>query len=243
MKLNTDGLILKSRKTGESNRLVTVLTRDLGVINAFANGASKLSGKSAGATETLCYSTFTLSESKGTYTLSEATAVEVFFELRADIERLALAQYFCELIMNIAVEGEDSSELLRLILNSLFLLAKGLRPLPFIKAVFELRVMSCAGFMPDLFGCSVCENDDISEPMFNIEGGTLACSGCSGGTPIGKGTLAAMRHICSCDFKRLFSFEIGNRSLKEISDVAQQYVITHCSKRFTALDFYNNLPR
>ena len=243
MKLNTDGLILKSKKTGESNRLVTVLTRDLGVVNAFANGAAKIAGKSASATETLCYSTFTLSENKGTYTLSEAVPVEVFFELRNDIERLSLAQYFCELVMNLAVEGEDASELLRLTLNSLYLLAKDLRPMLFIKAVYELRVMTAAGFMPDLGGCCVCEKADIDEPMFNINDGVVACSGCGTGIAVGRGVLAAMRHICSCDFDRIFSFEIGENSLKKLADITEKYVIDHCSKRFTALDFYNNLPR
>ncbi len=243
MKLNTDGLILKSRKTGESNRLVTVLTRDLGVINAFANGAAKVAGKSSSATETLCYSTFTLSESRGTYTLSEAVPVEVFFELRSDIERLSLAQYFCELVMNLAVEGEDASELLRLTLNSLYLLSKNLRPMPFIKAVFELRIMSAAGFMPDLEGCSVCESTDISEPLFNINDAVVYCNGCGTGVAIGRGVLAAMRHICTCDFERVFSFEMGASSIQKLAQITERYVLAHCSCHFTALDFYNNLPR
>ncbi len=243
MKLNTDGLILRSKKTGESNRLVTVLTRDLGVVNAFANGAAKVSGKSSSATETLCYSTFTLSEKNGTYTLSEAVAQEVFFELRSDIERLSLAQYFCELVMNLAVEGEDASELLRLTLNSLYLLSKDLRTMRFIKAVFELRVMTAAGFMPDLDGCVVCEKQDISEPLFNINDAVVTCRDCGTGVAIGRGVLAAMRHICTCDFERVFSFEIGDSSLKKLADVTERYVIAHCSRRFTALDFYNNLPR
>ncbi len=243
MKLNTDGLILKSKKTGESNRLVTVLTRDLGVVNAFANGAAKVAGKSASATETLCYSTFSLSEKNGTYTLSEAAPVEVFFELRSDIERLSLAQYFCELVMNLAVEGEEADGLLRLILNSLYLLSKDLRPMPFIKAVYELRIMTEAGFMPDLEGCAVCGNEGIDEPLFNINDGVVCCSGCGTGVAIGKGVLAAMRHICTCDAGRIFSFEIGEKSIKKLSEITERYVIAHCSRRFTALDFYNNLPR
>ncbi len=243
MKLNTDGLILKSKRTGESNRLVTVLTRDLGVVSAFANGAAKVAGKSSSATETLCYSTFTLSENKGTYTLSEAVPVEVFFELRSDIERLSLAQYFCELVMNLAVEGEDASELLRLTLNSLYLLSKDLRPMSFIKAVFELRMMTAAGFMPDLAACTVCERDDIAEPLFNINDGVVTCQSCGTGVAVGRGVLAAMRHICTGDFERVFSFEISEKSLKKLAEISERYVIAHCSRRFTALDFYNNLPR
>ncbi len=243
MKLNTDGLILKSSQTGEQDRLVTILTRDLGVVRAFAHGAAKAKGRSASATETLCYSTFTLSENKGTYSVSEATPVELFFELRSDIERVSLAQYFCEVAMSLAVEGEESSSLLRLILNSLYLLAKGLRAPRFIKSVFELRIMTLSGFMPDTDGCCECGETQISRPIFDINGGVIRCDGCGGGFAITRGVLEATRHICTAEESRIFSFEIGEESLQILSDVAERYLLSQCDRGFTALDFYKNLPR
>ena len=56
MKINTDGLIIKKGSVGENDRLVTVLTRDLGVIRAFVHGANKVKGKTVSATDALCYS-------------------------------------------------------------------------------------------------------------------------------------------------------------------------------------------
>jgi len=243
MKINTDGLILKSSQTGEQDRLVTILTRDLGVVRAFAHGAAKAKGRSASATETLCYSTFTLSENKGTYSVSEATPVELFFELRSDIERVSLAQYFCEVAMSLAVEGEESSSFLRLILNSLYLLAKGLRDVRFIKAVFELRIMTLSGFMPDTESCCECGETQIARPLFDINGGVIRCDGCGGGFAITNGVLGAMRHICTAEESRIFSFELGEESLQILSDVAERYLLSQCDRSFTALDFYKNLPR
>ena len=243
MKLNTDGLILKSSQTGEQDRLVTILTRDLGVVRAFAHGAAKAKGRSASATETLCYSTFTLSENKGTYSVSEATPVELFFELRSDIERVSLAQYFCEVAMSLAVEGEEASSLLRLILNSLYLLSKNLRDIRLIKSVFELRIMTLSGFMPDTDGCCECGETQISRPLFDINGGVIRCDGCGGGAAITKGVLGAMRHICTADESRIFSFEIGEDSLAILSDITERYLLSQCDRSFTALDFYKNLPR
>ena len=243
MKINTDGLILKSSQTGEQDRLVTILTRDLGVVRAFAHGAAKSKGRSASATETLCYSTFTLTETKGTYSVSEATPVELFFELRSDIDRTALAQYFCEVVMNLAVEGEEASSLLRLILNSLYLLAKQLRENRFIKAVFELRMMTLSGFMPDTEGCCECGKTHVVHPLFDINGGVIRCDGCGGGFAITQGVLDAMRYICTAEESRIFSFEIGEESLRLLSDVAERYLLSQCDRSFTALDFYKNLPK
>ncbi len=241
MKLNTDGLILKSSQTGEQDRLVTILTRDLGVVRAFAHGAAKAKGRSASATETLCYSTFTLSEHKGTYSISEATPVELFFDLRADIERTALAQYFCEVAMNLAVEGEDASSQLKLILNCLYLLSKNLRDKRIIKSVYELRMMTISGFMPDLAECCECGQSKIDYPLFDINGGVVRCQSCGGGRAITRGVLDAMRHICTADDMRIFSFELGEESLNLLGEVSERYLLGQCDRGFTALEFYKSL--
>ncbi len=243
MKLNTDGLILKSSRTGEQDRLVTLLTRDLGVVRAFAHGASKAKGRSASATETLCYSTFTLSEHKGTYSISEATPVELFFDLRSDIERTTLAQYFCEVAMNLVVEGEEASSALKLMLNSLYLLSKNLRDMRLIKAVFELRMMTISGFMPDAEACCECGKNQIHRPLFDINGGVVRCDGCGGGVYITNGVLEAIRYICTAEDSRIFSFDLGEDSLQILSDVAERYIISQSDRGFTALDFYKNIPK
>ncbi len=242
MKINTDGLIIKKGSVGENDRLVTVLTRDLGVIRAFVHGANKVKGKTVSATDALCYSRFTVTQNRDTYSISEITPVEVFFDLRKDIERLSLAQYFCEVAMHLAVEGEGAEEPLRLILNCLYLLMKQSRPLAQIKAIYELRMMSLAGFMPDLSGCAACGKEDMPCAWFSYTEGAVKCDGCgSGGTLISGGVLAAMRHIVGCDFERLFAFEMPTEALKALGAVTERYLITHCDCSFTALNFYKSL--
>ena len=86
MRFTTDGLIIKEQQIGENDRLVTVLTRDKGIIKAFASGAMRLSGKNAG-TSLLSYSHLTLYKSRDTYKINEASVINMFFSLRGDIDR------------------------------------------------------------------------------------------------------------------------------------------------------------
>lgn len=242
MKINTDGLIIKRGAVGENDRLVTVLTRDLGVIRAFVHGGNKVKGKTISATDVLCYSSFTVSRNRDTYTISEVTPLEVFFDLRGDIEKLSLAQYFCEVALSLAVEGENAEEPLRLILNCLYMLMKGLRPDRQIKAIFELRMMTLSGFMPDLTACAICGGELKGSVWFRCEEGTVCCENCgSGGVLISPGVLAAMRHIVSCELEKLFSFEMPPEALKALDAVTERYLITHCDRYFTALHFYKSL--
>ena len=134
----TTGLIIKEQKVGEADRLVTVLTEDLGLIRAFAPGALKIKSKNISATSLLSYSELTIYQSRDTYKINSATSKEIFFGLRDDIVSLSLAGYFCELLLNLAPIFEKADNYLRLILNSLHLLCEKKRSPEMLKAIFEL---------------------------------------------------------------------------------------------------------
>ena len=93
--LMTDGLILRNYDTAtEADRFVAILTRDKGIVRASARGARRLNSRSGAATQPLCYAQLSLIPGRGKYIIEDAKPKEVFFSLREDVERLALAQYF-----------------------------------------------------------------------------------------------------------------------------------------------------
>ena len=138
MRTNTDGLILKEQNIGEKDKLVTVLTRHNGLVRAFVRGAKSVKNRKNSSTGMFCYSKISLYKSKETYIIDEAEPIELFFELRNDLEKLALAQYFAEIIIALVQEDESAEEYLRLILNSLYFLANSKFPLCPTMRVFGL---------------------------------------------------------------------------------------------------------
>ena len=178
MQVKTQGLIIKEQTIGESDRLVTVLTKDEGVVRAFARRAKNLKDSKNAATGLLCYSKLKLSKGKDAYNINEAFPLEVFFDLRKDVTRLALAQYFCQLAVELVPEGVESQEYLRLVLNALHFLCKGTRPQPVLKAIVELRMLSEAGYMPNLAYCAQCGVYESERMYFKINRGTLYCKDC-----------------------------------------------------------------
>jgi len=242
MHLNTDGLVIKETATGESDRLVTVLTRDYGLIRAFVKGAKKLKSSFQSSTQLLSYSRFSIYKSREAYIIDEAAPIEVFFKLREDIARLALAQYFCELAGELSPESDSAGDFLRLFLNALHLLAGGKRPQPLIKAVTELRLASLAGYMPNLVACDECGRFEDKTMYFDLQSGLLRCSGCAkGGVPVGMGLVTAMRHIIFSEFDRIFSFNLSDDSLMALSKITEQYLTIQVGKYYKTLDFYKQL--
>ena len=126
-----------------------------------------------------------------------------FFDLRRDIERLALAQYFCELARSLAPQEAPAGDFLRLLLNSFHFLSKGTRPPLLLKAVVEMRMLSFAGYMPDLVGCCGCGCYEADPMLFYPREGAICCPECArehGGRADAAGARrfdgAAPYHLC-----------------------------------------------
>ena len=247
MALNTDGLVIKEQNIGEADRLVTVLTREEGLVRAFVRGAKQLKSRLASSTGLLCYSRFSIYKGRDKYIIDEAEPLEVFFDLRSDIEKLALAQYFCELTLALAPEGVEAGDFLRLLLNALYFLAKEKRPRRLIKAAFEMRILSLAGYMPNLICCEGCGEYEADEMFFVPRSGLLYCAGCykKADTPtgivMGRGVTTALRHTIYAEFQKLFSFRLPEEGQKALSFISEQYVLNRLERGFKTLDFYRQI--
>ncbi len=97
MRIDTQGLVVLEKCVGEADRLVTVLTKEKGILRAFVQKQGRAGGAKLSATRLFTYSRFTVFEGRDSYIIDDAQPLEVFFDLRRDIGRLSLAQYFCEL--------------------------------------------------------------------------------------------------------------------------------------------------
>ena len=242
MTIRTDGIVIREQQTGEQDRLVTVLTREKGVIKAFVNGARSPKSKNVAATGLLCYSDFSIEKTKkDVYVIKEATAKEVFFSLRENIVALSLAQYFAELTYELAPREEDSSEFLSLLLNSVYLITQSKKDMRLIKAVTELRMISLSGYMPSLVACASCCQYESEKMYFDLNSGELFCEECnlkSSLQPLSLTTVSAMRHICFSESKKIFSFSIPEEDLSDLSFVTEIYLRNITGRKYKTLEFY-----
>ena len=246
MYINTTGLVLRETEYKESSRILTVLTESEGRITVTAKGAKRKGSKLASVCQSLAYSDMTLFNSKGRWTLTEGRIIELFAGLRDDLELLSLGAYFAELLELLSDEDSPGPEMLSLGLNALYALGELKKPQKLVKAAFELRLMSAAGFEPMLDACSVCGDIDPETPELSIYGGTLLCRLCRGNEavetfPLCHESLAAMRYIISCDPKRLYSFTIEGDAKKRLCRACEAYVKAQTDRHFKTLDFYNSV--
>ncbi len=240
----TKGLVLRETQYKDNDKLLSLLTEELGLITAKARGVKRKNSPLRGGCQLLTYSEFTLYERGGYYTVNEAEPVNLFSRLRTDIELLSLGSYFAQVLETVSTAGQPDQELLPLGLNSLYALDVLKKPQEMVKAVFELRLMCLSGFTPMLEGCSCC---GAQARHFLPQEGTLICDVCrrtereTEAVTLSSGVLSAMRHIALCDRHRLFSFSLSQDALRELGNVTERFLLAQLGQGFPSLRFYKRL--
>lgn len=253
------GLVLKSRPIGENDKILTLLTADLGVIEAAARRAKSTKSPLTAASQICTYSEFCLYKGKQSYyIIDSAELLHPFYGLRQDVEKLALAGYFCELAATVSPSSETTPEFLRLLLNTLSLLEAGEQggtPIENtqLKALFELRALSLSGFLPDLVACIGCGAYECDPIYFLPMEGILVCGDCLPDSPydspdvlrylVPPPVLAAMRHIVYSEPDRVFSFRLAGNSLTRLARITENYMRLHVEGRFQSLEIYKQFEQ
>ena len=245
MYMTIQGIVLRVTDYKEHDALLTLLTANQGKMTVKARGLRRKNSPLVAPCQLLAYGEFTIFEYRGQCTINEAHSIELFTPLRRDLTKLSLGTYFAQTAEVLSQEDCPSPELLSLLLNCLYALSRLNLPENQVKAVFELRAACLSGYTPDLFGCHVCGSQTPNR--FDLSAGQLECLNCrsreSNGIrmPVTASILEAMRYICLCDPRKLFSFQIGKETLQQLGDLTEAYLTTQLERGFSTLEFYKSL--
>ncbi len=175
-----EALVLSTLDYGESDRLVTLLTREHGKLTAFAAGARKSKRRFAGALEPFMRLNVQIVETRGsTVRLDSADILAGYYTARQDLALIARALYSVELCRELTREHEPHLELFELLAQYLGRLdAKEAGPTSLL--AFELSALAHAGLMPRFDACALCGGPLGEQPRFDQAHGGAVCEPCSG---------------------------------------------------------------
>jgi DNA repair protein RecO (recombination protein O) len=164
-RLKLTGLVLRAVDYGESDRVVTLLTRERGKVSGFARGARASRRRFGGALEpfTLLVAEARERPNSDMLGLESVSVLRAHGGIRGDLARIACAGYAAELSRELVRDHEPHAELLALLLEYLGALDAGPARPEGLRA-FELGALRAAGLMPRVDACVAC-------------GGTLAAEG------------------------------------------------------------------
>lgn len=243
MTIVTKGLVIREQTIGESDRLVTLLTADYGLVRAFVRGAKQIRNRLASSTSLFAYSDFSLYRGRDAFVVDNASPIEVFFDLRKDIVRLSLAQYFAQLAYELGEEEQSASEMLSVLLNSLHLLCNSSKDLRLVKSAVEFRLLSLGGYMPNILACANCAAYETELMYFDTLDGCIYCENCGkpGSIACPKNVITAIRFICLTEPKKIYSFSLSDENMELLAQISEKYLISRIQKNLPTLAFFKGI--
>jgi len=208
-RLKLTAVVLRTVDYGESDRVVSLLTRERGKVAAFARGARASKRRFGGALESFTLLDAELRERRSgdLLGLDAVSVTRGFGAIRGDLTRIACASYACELCLELLRDAEPHPEFFDLLVELLSRLDVGPGRAGLLRA-FELGALRSAGFMPRLDACARCDRPAPpagSPPVpthvqFDPAQGGLLCSRCAafaspGALRVRIETTWALRHF------------------------------------------------
>lgn len=243
-----NGLVVREEKSDDYGKFITVISDTHGRVFMSAKGVNSIKNQNAAACAMFTYGEFVAYYRDGRYTLKSATAERFCIRHDGSLEQLALASYFAELADIVGRGENDTSDILRYCINALHILYKNDRPRRMIKAIYELRMLCSAGYMPDTDGCTQCGSDLDSDQFvyFCYVDGVFVCRGCHTEPYIKKKLISyscynLIRYVVSAPENKAYAIKVSRIIEEEFYDVCQEFLLAQLEKKPETLDFYNTI--
>lgn len=177
----TEGLILRTRRQGETSKILIVYTRDFGKISLMAKGARSTKSRYWGVLEPLTHISlvFYRKENRELQFLSQADILKSFTPLHSQLGKMILALMMCELVDKVEIDEAVNPQLYSLLLDSMRGLAEADSGARNVVRSFQLKLISLLGYEPHLVGCAQCgKTETRGQVSFEIDSGRYSCRDC-----------------------------------------------------------------
>ena len=169
------------------------------------------------------------------YTMNSCETIEMFYNIRTDLDKLTYASYITKIINDVTTENQNSFNTLKLFLNTLYMISETDKNLDFITSVFKLRILKILGFQPNVNECVGCREKNNLK-YFSIRDNGFKCSACSkqdtSCIEMSDPTKNAIIYIMKADPKKIFSFELSENCQKELELISNIYLNEKLEKEY-----------
>lgn len=230
----TKGIVIAENNMGDFDKMVTILTPN-GKIGCSARGARRPKSQLMAGTQFLCFGEFMIFKGTNTYTLNSCEPIEVFYNIRTDLDKLEYASNITKMIQEITDENQNTYKILQLYLNTLYVISETNLNLEFIISIFKLRLLCLLGFTPQIQECVQCrEKEELI--YFSLKDNGLKCKNCgkidTSAIEISNSTMQAIKYIIIAPAKKLYSFKLSEENQKQLSIIAKLYTNLKLEKEF-----------
>jgi DNA repair protein RecO (recombination protein O) len=172
------GVVLRSIKLGEADKIVTVMTQGSGKVRAVAKGIRKTTSRFGARLEPFTHVNLMLYRGRGALdTITQAEIIAPHMSIREDLALFAAGETMLEAVDRVAEEHEKNLRVMLLLLSGCRALDEKPTDPSAVAESFMLKLLSLSGFHPSLTACAVC--GEVDPQLWDAGMGGAVCAGCA----------------------------------------------------------------
>ncbi len=245
----TEGIVLKSIKLNEADKIITIFSNDYGKFQGIAKGVRKIKSKFGSSMENLTIVKLLIFKGRNINIISQSEIIYSFFSYCQDIFRYGLAINCAEIIDKLTIEEDVNYRLYNLFKKLLLLLQDEQNPLLLVES-FKWKIFGILGYQPELKRCVYCHKPmaDCKEKyyIFDIVKGGINCLNCQDRTgyyqiKITDYQLRLLQRMREADLEKIHNRKIDPGILSELGKITELYLSHHFEIENKSKLFLNRL--
>ncbi|MGZ4712800.1 MAG: DNA repair protein RecO [Acidimicrobiia bacterium] len=170
------GVVLRTIKLGEADRIISFMTQGHGKVRAVAKGVRKSGSRFGARLEPTSHVALQCYSGRELDVVTQVETIDAYRPLREDYASLTHAVSMLEAVDQVAQEKEPAPALYRMLVGALRTLATS--PSAVVTPGFFWKLLSLEGYHPHLDGCVRCGDEDGPFVAFDLNDGGVLCASC-----------------------------------------------------------------
>jgi DNA repair protein RecO (recombination protein O) len=229
------GVVVRTYRLAEADRIVVLLTRDHGKVRAVAKGVRKTKSRFGARLEPLSHVSLLMHEGRSLDVVSQAETIDGVGPLLHDLDRLTQGLALVEAVDQITMERDPVPEMYRMLVGALRTLES--RPAPLVVPAFYWKLLALEGVRPELDVCVRCGADEPLVALDLEEGGVL-CRACRRGRPLSDDGLRVLRMILGG--RLAAALDETGPVVGEVTHLATEALEHHLERRLRAVAMFES---
>ena len=240
-----EGIVIRTTDYGETNKIVTLYTREWGKVGAMARGAKKPNSRLSSITQLFTHGYFLINRGSGLGSMQQGETATSLRSIGEDIFLTAYASYIVELTDKCTEEKKPNPYHFELLYQTLNYLNEGYDP-DILMNIYEMKMLNVLGLNPILNQCSICGNTD-GLFSFSIREGGLICHRCLDKDPyhykLSPSAVKLIRLFYYFDLSRLGNISVKAETKAELKNVITSYYEEYSGLHLKTKKFLNSMDK
>lgn len=243
MLIKSEAIVIRTSDYGESNKILTVYTKEFGKLGMMARGAKKTKSRLSSVSQLFTHAHFLIQKGSGLGSLSQGEIINTFRGIKQDIVKTAYGAYMVEFLDKVTEDQKPSPALFEFLLLSLTYLDEGVDP-DILKGIFEMKMLRLAGVGPQVDRCIMCGRKE-GNFAFSINEGGFLCDQCRHtdphALPLPSQTARLLNLFYHIDLARLGNVSVKKDTKEALKQILSTYIDEYTGVRLKSKRFLDQI--